>query len=726
METISLKQQIAELQPLIDNLKKASTVADRLVIFRSWPAVNAYLGQNPHLSAFLKDAPPETACAILAVLAIGQGELVFRGFDGTDEAVGLLQKMLDTLLEMEVFYQEVGGIAGYHATVLKLISSKGVSEEIRQNKNYLRPEGLDLCSDSPDVRSAVRWGIESLPHLGAFYPVGGAGDRLNLCEECTGEPLPAAALQFCGFTLMEGLMRDLQAQEYLFYKLFGHQEVTPVALMTSEEKNNDAHIRAICSEKKWFGRPPDSFKLFKQPLVPVVTEEGSWALSANLRLILKPGGHGVLWKLAEEKGVFDWFQAHDRRGVLVRQINNPVAGTDLGILAVMGLGIHENKAFGFASCPRLPMTAEGVDLLIETAEPAGYSYCLTNVEYTEFESQGIEDAPQSSDNPYSLYPSNTNLLFADLKAVRQAARQHPVPGMLINMKSKVTCLDAAGEMRSIAAGRLESTMQNIADVLVDHFPRRLKPEENRSRLQSFITYNTRRKTLSVTKSIYQPGSMLVGTPEGCLYEMMENAREMLEQCGMELPEGQSPEKFLEKGPNFLLLYHPGLGPLYRVIAQKLRGGRLATGAELQLEIAELEISNLDLQGSLLIEARNVLGTQDISGTIFYGSGSGKCTLRNVKVINKGIDRSASNQYCKNQISRQEEMRITLHGNAEFFAQDLTFQGTHRIEVPDGSRMIATQEGERVKFRLESIASPTWWWQYRFDAEDRVTLNKHPE
>jgi len=298
--------------------------------------------------------------------------------------------------------------------------------------------------------------------------------------------------------------------------------------------------------------------------------------------------------------------------------------------------------------------------------------------------------------------------------------------MLINMKSKISCLNAAGEMRSIAAGRLESTMRNIADVLVDHFPRRLRAEEHRSRLRSFITYNTRRKTLSVTKSIYQPGSMLVGTPEGCLYEMMENAREMLEQCRMEMPERQSPEEFLENGPNLLLLYHPALGPLYRVIAQKMLGGRLATGAELQLEIAELEISNLNLQGSLLIEARNVTGTQDISGIIFYGTDSGKCTLRNVKVINKGIDRAASNQYWKNQIARQEEMRITLHGNAEFFAQDMTFQGTHRIEVPDGSRMVATQEGERVEFRLEPIASPTWWWQYRFDAEDRVVLNKHPE
>lgn len=722
METLSLKQQIAELDPLVEQLKKAS-LENKLAILRDLPAVKTYLAEIPEMKAFLEDASPQSRCVILAVLAIGQGGLVFRGFDGQDESVLLLQKMLDTLVEMESSYRKVGGIVGYHAKVLKLISSKGASEASAHNKKYLRPEGINLSDDSQDVRNALRWGIESLPQVGAIYPVGGAGDRLNLCQEDTGEPLPAATLPFGGFTLLEGLIRDLQALEYLYYKIFGHQEVTPVALMTSQEKNNDIHIRAICTEKKWFGRPPESFKLFKQPLVPVVTEEGNWALSENLRLILKPGGHGVIWKLAEEKGVFDWFKAQDRQGALVRQINNPVAGTDFGVLALLGIGVHEKKAFGFASCPRLPMTAEGVDLLIETEEPSGYSYCLTNVEYTEFECKGIDDTPQSQDNPYSLYPSNTNILFVDLKAIQQAARDHPIPGMLINMKSKVTCLDAKGEMRSIPGGRLESTMQNIADVLVDRFPQKLKPEEHRARLHTFITYNLRRKTLSVTKSIYKPGAMLVGTPEGCLHEMMENARELLEKCGVETPGQQTSEEFLEKGPNLLLLYHPALGPLYRVIAQKIRGGRLGQGAELQLEITELDISNLDLQGSLLIEAKNVMGSQDASGIIFYGNEGGKCTLHNVKVINKGIDRTASNLYWKNQIARREECRIVLHGNAEFFAQDVIFAGSHHIEVPDGRRMVAIQEGEGVAFRLEPISGPTWSWNYSLD--EHVLLNKHP-
>ena len=44
------------------------------------------------------------------------------------------------------------------------------------------------------------------------------------------------------------------------------------------------------------------------------------------------------------------------------------------------------------------------------------------------------------------------------------------------------------------------------------------------------------------------------------------------------------EQYLEHGPGFIFLYHPALGPLWDVIAQKVRGGALAPGAEVVLEV----------------------------------------------------------------------------------------------------------------------------------------------
>lgn len=43
-------------------------------------------------------------------------------------------------------------------------------------------------------------------------------------------------------------------------------------------------------------------------------------------------------------------------------------------------------------------------------------------------------------------------------------------------------------------------------------------------------------------------------------------------------------EYLERGPGFIFLHHPALGPLWDVIAQKLRGGRLAPRSELVLEV----------------------------------------------------------------------------------------------------------------------------------------------
>lgn len=139
-----------------------------------------------------------------------------------------------------------------------------------------------------------------MPDLGEIYPLGGSADRLGLVDPDTGECLPAAMLPYCGRTLLEGLIRDLQvwnvhvfmltvkplitgkqitnmffiltlillhdckAREFLYFKLYGKQCITPVAIMTSSAKNNHEHITSLCERLGWFGRGRSSFQLFEQ------------------------------------------------------------------------------------------------------------------------------------------------------------------------------------------------------------------------------------------------------------------------------------------------------------------------------------------------------------------------------------------------------------------------------------------------------------------------------
>lgn len=722
MNRESLQTQISSLKSLFSLLQKASSSSEKMTILNAMIPVQNFFSSHPLLQENFSKLPDDAKYVLTMLLAIGQGSAVFSDEDG-NPSLEQLQELADILLPVEKFYDTIGGVIGYHLTVLQLLAGKPKTCAEDTEIHYENPEGIDLLQRSSNSDQKVRWGIELMGQMAEIYPIGGAGDRLQLYDDDTGELLPAAELKFCGRTLLEGLIRDLQGREYLYYKLMGKQLVTPIAMMTSQEKSNHYHINNICEELLWFGRPKESFKMFLQPLVPVITDEGNWVMSSPLRPALKPGGHGVIWKQAIDNGIFDWFESLGRPKALVRQINNPIAGTDNGFLALTGIGCHEQKDFGFASCFRLLNTSEGMNVLVEKKMNEAYEYSITNVEYTEFEKHGIKDVPAAPGSPYSIFPANTNILFIDLKAVREAVAICPIPGMLINMKNNVSCKDPQGREIVVRSGRLESTMQNIADYIVDRFKEPLEKGQQ-SKLRSFLTYNERRKTISVTKQLYQAGKPLIGTPEACLYEMLQNYEDLLRNyCGIEVPSVPSEKEYLQFGPPFLVQFHPAVGTLFTVISQKIRKGSIKPHSEWIIEAAEVDIENIELAGSLIIEASEIMGKKNDHGLLSYSSDNGKCVLKNVKIENLGMEEISLQNYWKNKITRLESLHILLHGNAEFHAENVTFKGDIRIEVPDGERVVARQIGEDIDYSSEPISSPSWYWKYSFGENDTINLQK---
>lgn len=677
----NLRMTITRLQQLASELKQCETDEERLALLDANPQVQAHYPSQIRVSQ-------EMELVLKSLIAIGQ-------------KFSQNLASIDELLPVESFYKDIGGIVGYHTTMLELIE-KEKRGDTQQAAHFHRPPGYDISTLTKEVQQWVRAGIEALPHLAELYPVGGAADRLQLIDTESQLPLPAAKLLFLGYSLLEGLVRDVQAREYLYYKLFGLQITTPIAMMTSQEKDNHEQVRTICEQKQWFGRRKETFHFICQPLVPLMDNEGNWCQTANGKFASKPGGHGVIWKLCVESGIFVTWEKEGKSKILVRQINNPLAGCDHGLLAFLGIGHSQDKAFGFASCPRQIGAAEGVNVLIEEQKNENTSYCLTNIEYCDFKRLGIEDKPQDADSSYSCLPSNTNILFADIQKIKEAVTKCPIPGMIVNFKTI--------QERQVA--RLESTMQNIADYFQD-----AKPEE----LQSFLTYNVRHKTISTIKKAWD-GQTLLETPEGCFYDLLQNAHGLLTHtCAFTLPMLPTPEEYIEKGPSFLFSYHPALGPLYSIIGQKLRRGTFSFLSELQLLIADIDCENLDLQGSLKIEADQIMGNISEDGLICYSNQTGKCTLRHVKVINQGIDRSAKHCYWKNEIQRKEQCEILLHGNAEFIAENVCFEGDMRIEVEAGWRVRASQNEGRLVFTKEKIFEPTWQWSYKFTDEEMIRL-----
>ncbi|KAJ4970072.1 hypothetical protein NE237_003171 [Protea cynaroides] len=660
---------------------------------------------------------------------------------GHDRVLAPLKKLLRTLQEIEQFYDCIGGIIGYQITVLEVLSSSSseiqtmsLSQHLDDRGKYQFqeihvPRGLDLSRDTEYASQAALWGIEGLPELGEIYPLGGSGDRLGLVDPHTCEALPAAMLPYCGRTLLEGLIRDLQAREFLHFKIYGKQCITPVAIMTSSAKNNHELITSLCERLMWFGRGRLSFKFFEQPLVPAVSaEDGQWLLSKPFSPVCKPGGHGVIWKLACDKGIFQWFYDHGRRGATVRQVSNVVAATDFTLLSLAGIGLHGKKKLGFASCSRRLGATEGVNVLIEKKNLDGkWTYGLSCIEYTEFDKYGITDGPISPDSLQEEFPANTNILYVDLPSAEKVGSSKNttcLPGMVLNLKKPIVYVDHLGFEHSVSGGRLECTMQNIADNFTNTFSSRCYAGIEDA-LDTFIVYNERKRvTSSAKKKRRHTNKSLHQTPDGSLLDIIRNASDILSGSDIKVPEIESNDKYFDSGPPFLILLHPALGPLWEVTRQKFYGGSISRGSELQIEVTEFLWRDVQLDGSLIIVAENIMGSTKIDENgepiLQYGHRCGRCKLQNVKVFNRGIDWNYSeNIYWKHEVRRLETLKVILHGNAEFEATDVVLQGNHVFEVPDGHKLQITAGNPGFSVKLDPIEknmmdSGSWFWKYKLN------------
>ena len=846
---MTLEEQAKALRCLVKDLRRYESYIDKLAVCESHPVVRRFLstGEGAIVLRHLSRMDAESAFVICCTIAIGQ-EHVLMGLPSNGAVAEGLAALAERLVQVEEFYDNIGGLAGYQLECVEILLKNALCEnnplglygetngaDCRNHEvQYLVPPGLDLEGETTRdrVADATVAGIRGLPFMAEIYPLGGAGDRLGLQCETTGDCLPTAMLDYCGRSLLETLIRDLQAREYLHFRLFGVQSRTPVAVMTSAAKGNHWRVAQLFEEARWFGRGQDSFMLFQQPLVPVVGgDDGKWLLPETLSPEMKPGGHGVIWKLMLDAGVFHWFENAGRTAAIIRQISNPMAGQDRTLLALSGEGLSGKKAFGFASCERVVGAAEGMNVLLKerikpseshhhvdplecpsslgptvedslilrndhhdnascglsTARPSvdgfDFSYRITNVEYTEFERLGIKDQPATEGSNHSLFPANTNVLFVGLKAVEKVlhmaiaseSASAVLPGLILNTKKEVSYTDAlTGVQKRVHAGRLECTMQNLADsfgTVLRHDDISVFPHDGSdlqdtpassvaavdnndddvvsrvgtssvaeeemdlsSALSTFLVYGPRRKVTSSAKRRRSPDSLKIHqTPDGSLYDLMLNARDMLSRCGFDVPPVGNVETYLSRGPGFLFLFHPAIGPLWDVVTQKLRGGSLSFGSEVQLEVAEADIRNLDVDGSLRVISTSPLGHmvgengEEGGKKLMYSDRCGRIRLHDVRVNNRGVDwEDPNNVYWRHRVARTECCKIVLNGSAQFEARGVTLEGDLSFEVPDGCVMMVEpgiEEGVPLSVTVREIDRPLWFWKYELDddAPERVKL-----
>jgi len=632
----------------------------------------------------------------LMVVALQQTHLLFHPTGAPIEGKAL-RKLLQKLAEIDHFYSHLGGLIGYHLKVLDLLGEK---QEVVAPLHIEPPAAIDLSRDSEQVRAFALLGLKNLGQVAELYPMGGLGARLHL-QDANKEPLAAAYLPFLGRDLLEILVRDLEAREYLHYKLFGKQANVLILIMTSEQHQNEQQIEALLQKHHHFHRTQERIFLFSQPLAPVLTHEGHWAAKRPGEPLLHPGGHGAIWKVAAQKGAFLWLREHDVGKLFVRQINNPLASLDRALLPFFGVGIADNKRFGFMACEREAGTSEGT-LVCQRVEN---HVCISNIEYSDVKRLHIEED--------GAYLANLNILFADLDHIEDALKKEPLPGLMINMKMQVPHYHASGECEEKLGGRLESMMQNISESV--HMQSQVQQD-------CFVAYERRSKIMAAIKKA--DGDKKIETPESAYYALLQNNHALLkEACLAKVAPFCSWEDFLQKGPSHIFYYHPALGPTYEIISQKLKGLTIDSGSELELELTEFFCQDLHLSGALNIVARQPLGHLE-NGKQIYSDQSGKCTLKNVRVQNDGVDFSADNIYWKNQIAHKQRMQITLEGSGEFHAEDVVFRGEWQIVVADGMRTVARMDANgEVVLKQEPLEHPSWHWKYAIGKKSHIQLKR---
>ncbi len=712
--------------PLVEALERASQLCNQLqpldtlekkcCALSKNPSVMQALTSHQDIQSFLQTAPLKVTYVFQIAAALNQFDSLFAGLDTVKDKNETLSHLATTLLTVEDFYKPMGGLLGYHKTVLSLLMTK---EPESSKDRFYPPPSSDVRQKTADVWKFCYQGVRNLPKSSQIFVLGGAGDRLKLIDEKSGEPLPAACLLFCGRSLFEGLMRDVEAQEYWHYRAFGDQVSMPVLIMTSLEKNNDHHIQELLSQSNWCGHNPASIRRIIQPLVPVIDMEGRWIVTAPAELALKPGGHGIIWKLAQDSGALQWLHSLHVENAVVRQINNPLAGLDGNIPTFAGFGMAQKKSFGFASPPSKPGLAEGMNVLGVTRRNDSAAAAITNIEYTQFSTLKnlLPDLFKEG-----ICPANINLLYANLGAIEKELPNNPIPGTIVNPKTTID-LVLNGQSVKKTGARLESSMQNIADALASPIDPSKLPLISASDLQTYICLFDRAKIMSVAKKAYQEGQSSSETPEGCLFDWHTANRKLLAtHCRFSLPLEQSVDEFLQRGPNFVYTQHPALGPLWEVIGQKLTKGSIAENSELELEIAELACSNLTLDGSLRIIAEHVTGKSSPEGRLFTNE-VGRARLTNVSVQNRGLGSNKPAAVLKGTIERIESCEIILQGFSEVVANNITIAGPFKLIVPDGHRATLTQApGGKVNVALDSIKKPSWQYTIRWQPDSAPQLS----
>ena len=138
-----LKSQLDQLVPIQEKIENTSSYDEKYAYVSSLAHVEDFFRHNPLLETELSAFPVQYRYVVKLVVALGQGPVLFSGWENVENRSQRLKELIDTLFTQERFYDYMGGIAGYHVKTLQLfIQQLAKKKEPDQSSKAIR------CSSS--------------------------------------------------------------------------------------------------------------------------------------------------------------------------------------------------------------------------------------------------------------------------------------------------------------------------------------------------------------------------------------------------------------------------------------------------------------------------------------------------------------------------------------------------------------------------------------------------
>ena len=370
-------------------------------------------------------------------------------------------------------------------------------------------------------------------------------------------------------------------------------QMIPLAIMTSD----DTHEKTLSLLEKndYFGASKEQVTLIKQEKVPcLIDNDAHLALKDDdqYKLQLKPHGHGDVHSLLHTSGLLSKWMSQGKKWVVFFQDTNSLVFRV--IPGALGVSKSMNLEFNSLCVPRKAKEAVGAISLLTHTD--GRKMTI-NVEYNQLDpllrATTNPDGDVNDTTGFSPFPGNINQLIVSLpEYAKQLKKTGGAIEEFVNPKYKDST-----KTTFKSPTRLECMMQD--------YPKSLgtKAKVGFTVFDNWVGYSPVKNSPADGLAKFKNGDPTHTATSG-EFEFYECCAEMLRLAGADIPAATIDQEFngmkLPMGPRVVI--GPNFASTFEELKAKIGKLKMTATSTLIIDGADVSIKNLDLDGTLIVNA----------------------------------------------------------------------------------------------------------------------------